>query len=111
MIGQGETLLQETRATAQAGVVAQVVQGRLRSGWSINRANARLARQAAGERPVARRPQEAESVQSAEGRDQAQIAASLLSRQNPHSNPRRRRPPVAWRACRRRWRRGCGGWG
>ena len=77
MISRGEALLRETRAAAQAGVVTQIVQGRLRSGWSINRVNARLVRQAAGERPAARRPQEAESVQSAEGRDQAQIAASL----------------------------------
>ena len=67
----------EGLSQAQAGVVVQVVQGRLRSGWSINRANARLARQSAGERRADHRPHETESAQSAEGRDQAQIAASV----------------------------------
>jgi hypothetical protein len=83
VISRGEVLLQETRAAAQAGVVTQIVQGRLRSGWSINRVNARLARQAAGERPAARRPQEAESVQSAEGRNEARAAAPVLQPAEP----------------------------
>ncbi len=39
---------------AQAKLVAQIIRGKIRSGWAINKANARLARQAAEEREAAR---------------------------------------------------------
>jgi hypothetical protein len=42
---------------AQAQVVAEIVRGKLRCGWAINRANARLARQAAQERATTREAQ------------------------------------------------------
>jgi hypothetical protein len=59
---------------AQAGMVAQIARGRLRSGWSINRANARLARQTARdkdkERKATRESRSARDVQSAVPVDQ-----------------------------------------
>ncbi|MCK4300762.1 MAG: hypothetical protein KAX80_14570, partial [Planctomycetes bacterium] len=50
----GET---EGLTEVQAGMVAQIVRGKLRSGWAINRANGRLERQVAEEREAARKSQ------------------------------------------------------
>ncbi|MDY7076552.1 MAG: hypothetical protein SXV54_06460 [Chloroflexota bacterium] len=66
----------------QAGMVAQIVRGKLRSGWAINRANGRLAHRAAEEREAARKSQitiaeDAKTVEGAEGASEVQPAVPV----------------------------------
>ena len=72
----------------QAGMVAQIVRGKLRSGWAINRANGRLARQVAEEREAARKSQitiaeDAKVVEGAEGASEVRPAVPVS--QSPQS--------------------------
>ena len=72
----------------QAGMVAQIVRGKLRSGWAINRANGRLAHRAAEEREAARKSQitiaeDAKVVEGAEGASEVRPAVPVS--QSPQS--------------------------
>ena len=72
----------------QAGMVAQIVRGKLRSGWAINRANGRLAHRAAEEREAARKSQitiaeDAKAVEGAEGASEVRPAVPVS--QSPQS--------------------------
>ena len=66
---------------AQAKVVAQIVQGNIRSGWAINRANARLGRQAAEERKAAHEAEAARRVAEA-----AETEAELVVESQPEAS-------------------------
>jgi hypothetical protein len=68
--GEGEGL-----SEAQAEVVAGIVKGKLRSGWSINRANARLAARPA-RRPVEERAADGETRSATEQETVASVPAS-----------------------------------
>lgn len=74
----GET---EGLTEAQAKIVAQIVQGKARSGWAINRANARLGRQAAEERKAAHEAEAARRVAEA-----AETEAELVVENQPEAN-------------------------
>ena len=67
---------------AQAKMVTEIVQGKLRSGWAINRANARLARRAAEERVAARKSQVTRDTEETRGA-QLVVAASRPAKPQP----------------------------
>jgi hypothetical protein len=81
---------------AQAEMVAQIVRGKLRSGWAINRANARLARQAAEEHRRVKKYRAAEEkeyevVRKPQAAGKAEIVQKVQST-TPVVQPVKRRP-------------------
>jgi hypothetical protein len=82
-------------AKAQVEMVSQMVRGKLRSGWAINRANARLARQAAKEHQRVKERQatgenEHEAVHSPQATGKAEVVQEV-QHTTPVTQPIKRR--------------------